>query len=76
MTIFIRNPIPGGSSYTSDRKAHEFVKQGRAKIEDGELVFISRAQRVFKGLVYEMKIVDGWTFPHYQWFRGKCEAEP
>ena len=41
-TIQISNPMPGGSWYTSTRKAHEFVKRGRAVIEDGMLRFIDR----------------------------------
>lgn len=41
-TIEIINPMPGGSWYTSVKKAHEFVRSGRAVIEDGMLRFIDR----------------------------------
>lgn len=38
--IEIVNPAPGGSQYTSVRKAHEFVSRGRAVLEYGMLRFI------------------------------------
>lgn len=34
--------MPGGSWYTSVKKAHEFVRNGRAVIEDGMLRFMDR----------------------------------
>jgi hypothetical protein len=41
-TIEIANPMPGGSWYTSVKKAHEYVRAGRAVIEDGMLKFVDR----------------------------------
>ena len=40
--IAIVNPTSGGQSYTSVRKAAEYVRRGRAVIEDDMLRFLDR----------------------------------
>jgi hypothetical protein len=35
------NPLPGGSWYTSARKAQDYITRGRAVMEDGMLRFLS-----------------------------------
>ncbi len=41
-TIRITNPEQGGSSYTSMRKAADFVRRERAVVENGCLRFLHR----------------------------------
>jgi hypothetical protein len=40
-SIRIANPIPGGQSYTSIKRATEFVRRGLAMIVDDKLWFMS-----------------------------------
>lgn len=43
MSVQIHNPFPGGSSYTSEKKAAEYIRRGKAiRRADGTLQFISR----------------------------------
>ena len=44
-TIEILNPAPGGSWYTSERKAQEFITRGRAVMECGALRFLDAMAR-------------------------------
>jgi hypothetical protein len=55
-TIEIMNPMPGGSWYTTVKKAHEYVRTGRAVIEDGMLRFIDRVH------VHHTSIIDNPSF--------------
>ena len=41
-TVEIINPIPGGSGYTSARKAAEYVLRGRAIMVGSQLQFVDR----------------------------------
>ncbi len=43
--IEIANPWPGGSSYTSVKKAREYVNRGRAIMDQNMLWFIDRPAR-------------------------------
>ena len=42
MVVEIANPYPGGQSYTSERKAREYITRGRAQLVNGQLQFVDR----------------------------------
>ena len=44
MMVAIINPV-SGSSYTSEKSALDFVRRGRAVLENGMLRFVDREQR-------------------------------
>jgi len=80
MTVEILNPEPGGSSYTSEKRARYFVRRGIAEFDPfGRLQFLNRSDsfktpdRVVTG-GFEIRIVDSWRFPHVQFVHRSQEA--
>jgi len=66
-TVTIANPRPGGSRYTNQKRAYQFVKRGIAKMVNGTLVFYEdqrrideRAQAAFNIAVGENRVI-GWN---------------
>ena len=45
------NPNPGGSKYTSAKKAREYIRRGRAEMVNGMLRFIDRGERIRHELI-------------------------
>ena len=46
--VSIVNPKPGGSRYTSAKRAAEYVRRDRAEMDDGMLRFLDRIERTHR----------------------------
>ncbi len=79
-TIEIINPYPGGSAYTSVKKAAELVARGRARWNGNQIEFIDRVHdrrpsRDTESVVSHIAVIDRWAFPHTQWLTAEAVGE-
>ena len=61
MVVEIANPYPGGQSYTSERKAQEYIARGRAQMVNGQLQFVDRP-RLSRQAIKDMRQAAGMVF--------------
>jgi hypothetical protein len=71
MQIEIANPVKGGALRMSKPQADRYIRRGDAVMLESGRLLLTDPKTIQShhndSIVTDIRIVDGWIFPHTQW---------